>query len=262
MCGVPPFTPFDMIDLDIDGDAVTVYIDPPALDRPVRLTVPEARALGAALDAAGYAPDSALRRSLLEISSATVPAEDLERTVRTGTAAGGLADLYSTLALAVDENAKVRITYLTGSTGRVSDRVVHPYALVNRLGVWYLVALCEQAAEERVFRLDRIRSAVPTGEEFTPPDRVPLSVTPETERLPVAEIRLATGAPVPDDRTWPGVVLEPAPDGSITAFVGYQSVAWIARRVVAYLGQAEVVGPPEVREAVAELAATMLTALE
>ncbi len=37
-CGVPPFTPDEMIDLAIDGDTVTVYGAPPALDRPVRFS--------------------------------------------------------------------------------------------------------------------------------------------------------------------------------------------------------------------------------
>ncbi|MDP2299617.1 MAG: hypothetical protein Q8M55_02765, partial [Actinomycetota bacterium] len=57
--------------------------------------------------------------------------DDLERTVRAGAAPGGIADLYATLAAAADEHEKVRITYFTGSTGRTSQRVVHPWALVN-----------------------------------------------------------------------------------------------------------------------------------
>lgn len=254
MCGVPPFTPFDMIDLYIDGDDVTVYLDPPALDRPLRLTVAEARALGAALDAAGYEPDSALRRKITEASADTVSAEDLERTVRARTAPGGIADLYAALAAAADDHEKVTITYLTGSTGRISERIVHPWALVNRLGVWYLVALCEDAGEERVFRLDRIRDVSPTGEPFTPPSSVDYSVTPAPEHLPVAEIRFAAGAPLPDGRSWPGVVLETGADGSTVARMPYQTAGWIARRVVARLGAAEVIGPEEVRTAVRDLA--------
>jgi hypothetical protein len=38
-------------------------------------------------------------------------------------------------------------------------------------------------------------------------------------------------------------------------------VAWIARRVVARLGEAEAVSPPEVRDAVRTMAAAMLTDL-
>lgn len=261
MCGVPPFTPFDMIELDIDGDSVTVYVDPPALGHPLRLTAPEARALASALDAAGYPTDHPLRAKLLSAASAVVSTEDLERTVRAGTGPGGGAEIYAALAGAADEHRKVRITYYTGATGAISRRVVHPWALVTRRGIWYLVAWCEDAGEERVFRLDRIREIHATGEVFTAPDDVPVAVTPAAEGLPVAEIRFDADASLPDARVWPGVVLEMSEDGSTIARIPYQTVPWIARRVASYLGQAEVVSPPEVRRAVRELASGALRTL-
>lgn len=261
LCGVPPFSPLDMVDLEIDGESVTVNMDPPGLDRQLKLSANEARALVAALDTAGYDDDSPLRRKLAEATTDTVPSDEIARTVRTGTAPGGIADLYAALAGAAAEHDKVSITYLTGTTGRMSERVVHPWALVNRLGAWYLVAFCEGVGEERVFRLDRIRAVAQTGERFTPPSDKRMSVTPSAERLPVAEVRFVPGATLPDGREWPGVSLEPADDGSVIARVPYQGVAWIARRVVARLGEAEAVSPPEVRDAVRTMAAAMLTDL-
>ncbi len=259
MCGVPPFTPFDMIDLDIDGDTVTVYIEAPALDRPIKLTAREALALSAALDAAGYGRETPLRAKLLATATEGVSIDELGRTLRAGTAPGGLADVYATLAAAADEHDKVRITYFTGSTGRVGERVVQPWALVNRNGIWYLVALCEGVGEERVFRLDRIRAVTRLGERFTPPTLVPLAVMPEPDGQPVADVRFAKGATLPDARGWPGAVIEPRPDGTTMVRVPYQSASWVARRVVAMLGDAEVLAPAEVRAAVRGLAETILT---
>lgn len=261
MCGIPPFTPFDLVDLDIDGDTVTVYMDPPGLERPLKLTVAEARAVGAALEVAGFAADSPLRARLAALCSSDVPLEELERTVRAGAAPGGAADIYSTLAVAAEEYEKLRIAYYTGSTGRLSERVIHPWALVQRMGVWYLVAWCESTGQERVFRLDRIRGLEHTGATFTPPGTVSTLVTPDTSTLPPAEIRFAPGAPLPDDRQWPGLTIEPQADGSTLARVPYQSIAWIARRVAAYLGTAEVVSPDEVRSAVRDLAEDVLRQL-
>jgi proteasome accessory factor C len=258
MCGVPPFSPFDMVDLDIEGDAVTVFMDPPGLDRPLRLTIAEARALGSALEVAGYAPDSPLREKLNSICSGSVSPDELEHTVRTGAAPGGLAETYATLAAAADEREKLRIIYYTGSTGRVAERVVHPWALVQRLGNWYLVAYCETAEHERVFRMDRIRAIEHVGESFPPPMDVPTGVTPDTSELQIAEIRFEGGAGLPDERAWPGVTLERQPDSSTLARVPYQTTSWIARRVVAYLGDAEVLGPEEVRDAVRDLARDLL----
>lgn len=261
MCGIPPFTPFDLVDLDIDGDTVTVYMDPPGLERPLKLTVAEARAVGAALEVAGFAADSPLRARLAALCSADVPLADLERTVRAGVAPGGAADIYATLAIAAEEHEKLEIAYYTGSTGRLSERVVHPWALVQRMGVWYLVAHCESVGQERVFRLDRIRGITHTNTTFTPPGTVSTLVTPDTTELPPATVRFAPGAILPDDRQWPGTTFEPQPAGSTLAHVPYQSASWIARRVAAYLGMAEVLSPDDVRATVRELADDMLRQL-
>ncbi len=258
LCGIPPFSPMDLVDLEIDGDMVAVYMDPPGLDRPLRLTIPEARALGAALEVAGYAPDSALRERIGEICSASVSADELERTVRISASPGGAAQVYATLAAAADAHEKLRISYYTGSTGRISERVVHPWLLVQRQGTWYLVGLCEAVRQERVFRLDRIREIEHTGETFVPPGEISSAVTPAVADLPVAEIRFAPDAILPEERAWPGVTFAPQPDGSTVARVPYQSVSWIARRVVAYLGGAEVLAPDAVRRGVRALAEDVL----
>ncbi|MHB1323864.1 MAG: helix-turn-helix transcriptional regulator [Coriobacteriia bacterium] len=258
MCGIPPFTPFDLVDLDIDGDQVTVHADPPGLDQPLKLTAPEARALGAALEVAGYAPDAPLRAKLAAVTMAAASAEELERTIRTGTAPGGAAETYAALAAAAEAHEKLRIAYHTGSTGRVSERVIHPWAIVQRLGVWYLVAMCEAAGQERVFRMDRIRAFERTGDLFETPSGVPTAVVPDPGGLDVAEILFAPGSRLPDDRAWPGVRIEVLPDGSARAWMPYRTTAWVARRVIAHLGEATVVGPDEVRRAVRELAAATL----
>ncbi|MHB1016563.1 MAG: helix-turn-helix transcriptional regulator [Coriobacteriia bacterium] len=261
MCGVPPFTPYDMIDLVIEGDTVTVYAEAPGIDRPLRLTLAEARALGAALDAAGYESESPLRERLRGSASSAISLEELAHTVRVSAGPGGLAETYSILAEASEGHEKVRIHYFTGSTGNVSERTVQPWALVNRLGVWYLVALCEAVHEERVFRLDRIFDARPLGETFEPPSLVPFDVTPSTETLPVATVRFAAGVTPPDQQMWPGAALTHEPDGSTLVTVPYQAESWIARRVMAYLGDAEVIGPPALRATVRQAARDALESI-
>lgn len=258
MCGIPPYTPFDMIDLALDGDAVVVYMDPPALRAPLKLTLPEARALGAALEMAGFETSHPLRQALAEAHASSISPDELERTVRASAAPGGAAEIYGTLASAVEDHERVRIEYYTAGTGRVSVRVVHPWALVPHLGSWYLVAWCESADARRVFRLDRIHAAERTGEGFMRPIFFSTSVTPELGELAEAEIVFAPGARLPDERTWPGATFSPQADGSTLARVAYQTPQWVAREVVAQLGKAEVMAPDEVRDAVAELAAETL----
>jgi predicted DNA-binding transcriptional regulator YafY len=58
---------------------------------------------------------------------------------------------------------QVRIAYRRRD-GTTSDRVVDPYGLVAKAGVWYLVT--HTAGDLRVYRVSRILRAEPTGERF------------------------------------------------------------------------------------------------
>jgi hypothetical protein len=51
-------------------------------------------------------------------------------------------------------------------------------------------------------------------------------------------------------------------DGAITVDVPFAGFAWIARQICAGLGEITVEGPPELREAVAETARTIIGQLE
>lgn len=254
-CGVPPFSPYDMVDLMIDGDTVEVYMAPPALERPVRLSAVETRALAAALETAGHEPDDPLVTKLLASVAAPLDAEALMAVVRGGSAAG-IRDTYEVLAEALEGAVAVEIEYFTASSGRHSTRVVHPYALVNERGAWYLSAFCSVAGEVRTFRVDRIRAARATGEHFSKPAVASGAggVAPGGEDLPRATVLLREGAPWREERDWPGATFEVREDGSIEASVPYSSPWWVARRVAAGLGSIEVLGPDEVRRAVCELA--------
>jgi proteasome accessory factor C len=259
-CGVPPFSPYDMVDLTIDGDTVEVYLAPPALERPVRLSPVETRALAAALETAGHEPDDPLVTKLLESVSAPLDAEALMAVVRGGSAAG-IRDTYDVLAEALEAAASLEIEYFTASSGRHSTRVVRPYALVNERGVWYLSAYCEVAGDVRTFRVDRIRSARATGEYFQKPAGVRGSVVPSGADLPNATLLLRAGAPFREERDWPGAILGMRADGDVEASVPYSSPSWVARRVAAGLGSIEALGPDEVRRAVCETAGTALREL-
>ena len=282
MCGLPPFDPANLIELVIDEDTVSVMIEPHGLNRPVRFTHAECRALASALEEIGYAPESGLLERLLASASPSAAPDELRRTLLAATAPGGTGDIFATLAEAAESREKVRIVYHTGSTGRTSARVIHPWELSNRHGVSYVAAFCEQAGAERVFRLDRIREADAIGERFERPAETSSAVVPDTSVLPVARVRFAPGAALPDEYDWPGMSVEagggdgtgdtaggwdtPAGAGGTRpgtiVRVPYQEPHWLARRGAAYLGEAEVLEPAEVRLAVCEVAGALLREME
>ena len=150
-CGVPPYTPDQLIDLLVDEDRV-VAEGLRELAHPRRLTPEEGFALAAAA------------RALL-----AVPGADDE-----GDLAGALAKLEaalgtSRLAVEVDQSPalgplraavaageQVEIDYFGASATAPSTRVVDPYQIVVREGKWYLDGWCHKARGLRRFQVDRV----------------------------------------------------------------------------------------------------------
>ena len=67
---------------------------------------------------------------------------------------------------AVWQDKQLQITYRRPS-GRISERIVSPYALVAKAAVWYLVASTDDGM--RVYRLSRLEAALMTEKNFSRP---------------------------------------------------------------------------------------------
>jgi hypothetical protein len=62
------------------------------------------------------------------------------------------------LQTAVFTGQRLRLRYQSSGQGSALERVVDPYGLVSKAGIWYLVA--DQDGEPRLFRVSRVLSAV------------------------------------------------------------------------------------------------------
>jgi predicted DNA-binding transcriptional regulator YafY len=255
MCGVPPYTPDALFSVWIEGDEVVSWSDPPALSGPVRLSSEETRALTAALAAAGQEPTGDLAERL---AGAAGSPEGLQDALRVRIVSRG-SSVLGALAAALESSSVVCIRYLTGSSGRLSERCVHPYDLTERAGIWYLTAFCEEAREERVFRVDRIEWARDAGRAFEPPAHAggyaPQALADAAPATCVIEFE--PGEQV-EERDWPGAEIERLDDGRTRARVPVADERWLARRVCARLGAARVVEPASMQESVARTANTLL----
>lgn len=207
VCGVHPYTPDTLIEATIDEGRVWIrYAD--WFARPLRLTPPEAMALVAAgrtlLAAPGTDPDGPLARGLAKLATALgIEATDAVE-VDPGEAR---TEVLGTLEEAVAAHRVVELEYYTFGRDETTQRAVEPRALYSRAGQWYLAAWCRLAGDERLFRVDRIRTAQALPETFTvldPPaepalfsprpddPRVTLELSPGArwvvERYPVEEV--------------------------------------------------------------------------
>ncbi len=260
MCGVSPYTPWELVPLSIDGDRVEVFGSVPAIRGPVRLSLSEAEALSAALSAAGFSADDSLNVKLAAATSASLDARELARTLHTETAKHDVA-VFEALAAATRDHEAVVIGYQREGAAVPRERTVEPLQLLADRGAWYLSAWCREAGDFRTFRIDRVRSLRMIGEHFDPAARGTMGLGCSAfapDDLPTARLRFSVAAEYVE-REWPGSrMVGVQADGSALVDVPYAGSDWLARRVVGRLGGVRVIEPEPIRAAVAELAAEEL----
>jgi predicted DNA-binding transcriptional regulator YafY len=175
------------------------------------------------------------------------------------------------LRKAVLAGLQVDITY-TKPRQEPAVRRVHPYGLVSKGGTWYLLAGVE--AGLRTFRVSRVQAAVVTEEPVERPDDFDLAEAWEKVQADFPARTYAEGVTV-ELRIEPGAVryisaalgrwanLQPQPTESpegqwprYTAIFPHAGVA--AAELVRYGRRINVVGPADVRAALARLGAELV----
>ena len=164
-CSLPGEGPTDFIDVNLAGDKITLY-DAQGLDKPLRLTGEEATALLAATRALaatpGLADRGALDKALALLESLAGDGEPDTLAVSEELARadeGVLAAVRSALS----SFRRIRLQHRASGRDEITERDVDPVALHARDGHFYLQAWCLRSEGERLFRLDRVESAVVLG---------------------------------------------------------------------------------------------------
>lgn len=253
-CGVPPYTPDQLIELIVDGETVSAY-GLGHLAKPRRLTPEEGFALAAAATALSEVPgageEEALRSALSKLEAAlgeTRVSLDVEK-----------PEHLSQLQEAVKEHERVEIEYFSSAALEPTTREVDPYQVVLREGRWYLDGWCHLVKDRRRFQVDRVRRLVRTGVRFEPPAQLDASLTgpdaflggPDTVRARVA-VPAASRLGIEQFAAAP---LEPLADGRLVTEVLVGDVeGWFGRLLLRLGPGTEVLSPPELREVAARAA--------
>jgi proteasome accessory factor C len=254
LCGVYPFTPDVLIDVDVADGRVWIRMAD-YFRRPLRLSPQEGLALvsagSALLSVPGADADGALATALAK----------LENVLGVGSEDGldiELAQVTPTVLKAVrqaaDGHRKVELDYYSFGRDGHSTRVVQPWRVFNATGQWYLSGWCESALAERLFRVDRISRADVLAADFDPP----------AGRGPEAT---AVYHPAPDDprvvldldppvqwiaEQYPNEGVEVRPDGVLRVILRTSQTAWLERLLLRAGRHARLVdGAPGVRAAAA-----------
>lgn len=146
-----------------------------------------------------------------------------------------------------------------------TDRVLDPYGLVNRKGIWYLIGREHAHDEMRSFRLDRIVGELRYREPSRPSPEfdVPQGFKPEAvlESPPFiqgdiaaleAEVVFDASTAWLVERTTPWLALDWQEDGTAKAGVHVTDVAGFLSWLLWFDSGAELLGPPELVSAFAD----------
>jgi len=214
-----------------------------------RLTPLEARAIRLALDFVGptiaaeaHTPLDRVRAKLEQ----TFGEFDLAQTPEPH-AAGPEESLIATLTEGINRRRLVEIEYQKEGDDEPSKRVVEPYKLERELPHWHIHTWDRTKDGERSFRLDRMKRAALTDDEFEP------RIDFEPHRL--TDARLA--------RVWYSKAVaryqvergaRPLKDRSAVSETPVGSEDWLVREVFSWRGEAVVLEPADMRKKIASRA--------
>ncbi len=270
MCGLPGYGPGDLIDIEFSGETIEVVFSA-GMDRPLRLTSPEATgllvALRALVDVPGVVDPEAARSAIAKIEAAAGTAT----AHGAGSAEQGAAPVKSresraaaAVREAVRDGRALTLEYYSASRDTLSARTVDPIRVVLINDSSYLEAWCRESEGVRLFRFDRIVDATVLDQPSMPPGPAVAAPTDTSlfdgdPGLPTATLRIAPQAAWMFDY-YPMRVLAESADGSCEAAMTYASEEWMARLLLGFGSEVTVLSPPELVDRMRSAAVAALEA--
>ena len=255
VCGLPGHGPGDLIDVEFEGDTITLT-EPAGVTRPLRLTVDEALALVVALRALSETPglverdavDRALAKVEQAAGAAAGPAHRVEVSVE------GETRVLPVVRAALADGRRLHLRYHVPGRDETTERDVDPMRLLLVEGRSYLEAWCRRAEGVRLFRLDRVADVavldapaeVPAGVEHR--DLSQGLFRPSADDLAVTLALRPAAAWVADYHPCESVVEQD--DGGLVVVLRARDTAWVRRLALRLGEQGQVLAPPELADAV------------
>ncbi len=247
MCGLPGYTPLELMDLDFESGYVNIS-NAPTLAKPRSVTFDEGVALILGLD-------------LLRASIPTDRSDLLEKIDSLSARLSSIINLNSTFSViapinqgvsaAIDEalasRSSLEIEYHSMYRDEITQRTIFPIEIIQVEGQHYLSSYCYSATDFRQFKLDRIQKAIVTQESKT----IPEDAT-DTQRI---NSRLKVLKPTREIAE--RFSRQDLKAGSEFDFQTY-SQQWLERSILSSGDGVALLTPPEIRASIAQMAQSML----
>ena len=247
MCGLPGYTPLELMDLDFESGFVTIH-NADTLSKPRAISFDEGVALILGLDLMRSAIPSD-RIDLLD--KINLLSQRLANLINLPSALSVVSIVNNQVSAAIGEALKTRmgleITYHALYLDEVTTRTILPIEIIHQDNQRYLSSYCYTAQDFRQFRIDRIQSAkIQTVQHEIPKSQ-------HQKASFVSTIKVLTPTREIAER-FKQTELSKDAEFECESF----SLQWIERSVLASGSAVSLQSPPDVRKSIAGVAQSML----
>jgi len=236
MCGLPGYTPLELIDLEFESGFVSIrnaetLAAPRALDRAEALSIYMGLdLLSAELGGSNSLLVSEITNLQEQLRSQLISAPQVQIEASLN------SEFRALILRAIRRRGWLEITYHSAANDQVSKRHVAPYELSQSGSHEYLQGYCDSARAVRNFRADRIVKIVEIADQVWPSNQVAAN---EQSIKYVVKVHASSRQ-----------VLEVLPQisaGSTSATIEGFSAPWISRAILSLAGHVEAVDPSLIR---------------
>lgn len=257
MCGLPGYTPLELIDLSFESGYVTIS-NAQTLQEVRSLTSDEVIVLLLGLDLVKSTLASGDIETSELIDGLRIKATQIVGDV-VSVALGTSGESLTLVQSAMSQRRELLFTYLSATKDSVSTRRVIPQDIRTADGVSYLDGYCTDSAAFRTFRIERM-SEISLGSSASPLARERTELTQEPTQE-MAQIKV-TDSPRKNSEKLGIDFSELRGAIGATVSVGYFDSQWLVRTALSAGGSLEIVAPEQARLMAKSRAQSLLKAYE
>jgi len=254
MCGLPGYTPYELIDL-IFEDGVVSIIDPQVLDKPRRFTKSElvVIVLGLQLLSELSASD-ATRSGKLQLLSNKIMKLGGSNSVVIAPS-NSKSPYVEVITRAITDKKSLTIQYQSLVKDEISVRAIIPHSLYLMNGNLYLSALDLKAKSDRIFKVELMKNCEIGNEissEAVAHDSSAVEVVLDVQRAYRNFI----------ERNSSIITAVEEQKNSFRVHLKLNNLEWLKRSILSNSPGIKVISPPSLAQEIAELAASLLASYQ
>lgn len=247
MCGLPGYTPLELMDLDFESGFVTIH-NAETLSKPRSISFDEGVALVLGLDLLRSTISADRGDLLMKIDELSRRLSDLINLPSALSAASDVnKDVSAAILEAISSRSGLEIVYHSLYRDETSTRTILPIEIVESDGQRYLSSFCHTSSDFRQFRIDRIQSA----KMQTVVQEIP-KISNQAAGL-TSTIKVLTPTRDIAERFKQNEL-------SVNSEFNFESFSlqWIERSIMASGGSVSLLAPAEIRQSISVMAQSML----